>query len=206
MCYLSDRKEAFNCNVGEFHASRVKVQCEYSLLYLFVIFPRYTVFLSSTCITSCKVSTAPICVEVWQAGHPVWGPCPESAELTFMWDTPLSQMRLWQAICWHTVTLLWRMLLRQFRLRCFKFSLHSLNDVCKMNVKCLCICMFYLWNYRMNFDHIFIWQQKKWRKFNFGLQLSNKNTSVHDMFYLLFLWVRNMLLHVRTTHTEEFCT
>ena len=54
MCYLSDRKEAFKCNVGEFDASRIKIQCEYSPLYLFVIFPRYTVFLSSTSITSCK--------------------------------------------------------------------------------------------------------------------------------------------------------
>jgi NADH:ubiquinone oxidoreductase subunit 3 (subunit A) len=64
VCYLSDRKEAFNCNVDEFHASRVEVQCEYFLLYLFVTFPRYTVFLSSTSITSCKVSAVSICVDV----------------------------------------------------------------------------------------------------------------------------------------------
>jgi len=58
VCYLSDRKETFKCNVGEFNASRVKVQCEYSLLYFFVKFPRYT------SITACKVSTVPISVEV----------------------------------------------------------------------------------------------------------------------------------------------
>ena len=58
MCYLSDRKETFKCNVGEFHASRVEVQCQYSLLYFFVKFPRYI------SITACKVSTVPICVVV----------------------------------------------------------------------------------------------------------------------------------------------
>jgi len=26
VCYLSDRKEAFKCNVGEFDASRIKIR------------------------------------------------------------------------------------------------------------------------------------------------------------------------------------